>query len=66
MIVTLSGHTHLFFAKYGIHAQIQKVLSDGVKLLVDEGSQIPLKAGHHRPASKTPFKWCFDGGLVMA
>ena len=23
--------------------------------------QIPLKAGHHRPASETPFKWRFAG-----
>ena len=28
--------------------------------------QIPLKAGHHRPASETPFKWHFAGGLMMA
>ena len=27
---------------------------------------MPLKAGHHRPTSKTPFKWCFAGGLNMA
>ena len=37
------------------------VFSEGVQLcqrffLVDEGIQIPLKAGHHRPASVTPFK----------
>ena len=24
--------------------------------------QIALKAGHHRPASETPFKWHFAGG----
>ena len=28
--------------------------------------QIALKAGHHRPASKTPFKWHFSGRLMMA
>ena len=29
--------------------------------------KIPLKAGHHRPASKTPFKWRFagDDGLTL-
>ena len=32
-----------------------------VLFLVDNGIQIPLKAGHHRPASKTPFQWCFPG-----
>ena len=21
--------------------------------------------GHHRPASVTPFKWCFAGGSIM-
>ena len=28
--------------------------------------QITLKAGHHRPASETPFKWRFAGGPMMA
>ena len=28
--------------------------------------QIPLKMGHHRPASETPFKWRFAGGPMMA
>ena len=28
--------------------------------------QIPLLAGHHRPASETPFKWRFAGGPMMA
>ena len=27
--------------------------------------QIPLQAGHHRPASETPFKWRFAGVLMM-
>ena len=31
------------------------------RFLVDEGTQIPLKAGHNRPASETPFKWRFTG-----
>ena len=28
--------------------------------------QIPLKAGHHRSASETPFKWRFSGGPILA
>ena len=28
--------------------------------------QITLKAGHHRPASETPFKWGFAGRSLMA
>ena len=28
--------------------------------------QKPLLAGHKRPASETPFKWCFAGGPMMA
>ena len=31
-----------------------------------ESIQIPLNADHHWPASKTPFKWRFPGGLMMA
>ena len=31
-----------------------------------ERIQIPLKLGHHRAASETPFKWCFAGGPIMA
>ena len=37
--------------------------------LVDEGEeriQIPLKVGHHRCTSKTPFKWRFAGGPMLA
>ena len=30
-----------------------------------ERIQIPLLAGHQRPASETPFKWRFAGGLTM-
>ena len=39
------------------------------KHLVDEGEeriQIPLKVGHHRCTSKTPFKWRFAGRLMLA
>ena len=28
--------------------------------------KIPLKTGHCRPASETPFKWCFAGMLMNA
>ena len=54
-----------------MHAQIQKVLSEGVFLgvfLVDEGreDQNTTIAGHHRPASGTPFKWRFTGEPMMA
>ena len=31
-----------------------------------ERIQIPLKLGHHRPASETPFKWRLAGGQIMA
>ena len=35
--------------------------------LKSEGTiQIPLLAGHQRPASETPFKWRFAGGPTMA
>ena len=37
--------------------------------LVDEGREDPDttdEAGHHWPASKTPWKWCFAGGQMMA
>ena len=34
----------------------------------DEGreDQIPRKAGDHRPANETPFKWRFVGGPMIA
>ena len=25
-----------------------------------------IEAGHYRPASETPFKWRFTGGLIVA
>ena len=31
-----------------------------------ERIQIPLKDGHYRLASKTPFQWHFPGGPVIA
>ena len=36
-----------------------------LKLMRGEMIQIPLKAGHHQPASETPFKWRFAGGPMM-
>ena len=35
---------------------------DFLSFLADEGSQIPIKAGHHRPASETQmaFHWRAD------
>ena len=59
------------------HIQImrgsKKVLSEGVqlflpffKLMRGERIQLPLKAGHHRPASKTQFKRRFAGGPMVA
>ena len=30
--------------------------------IVNKGFHIPLKVGHHRPASETPFKWRFNDG----
>ena len=33
--------------------------------LVDEGIQIPLKAGHRLPATETPFKWRCAGVPMM-
>ena len=37
-----------------------------VFFLVDEGRiQIPLSAGHHRPASETPFRWRADVGPTL-
>ena len=57
-----------------MHAQIETVVSEVVKLgsdnykLIGWGRriQIPLKAGHYRPASDTPFKWRFAGVPIMA
>ena len=43
-----------------MHAQIQKVLSEGVQL------KIPLKADHHWPVRETPFEWLFAGVTMMA
>ena len=37
--------------------------------LVEEGRVEPnttIKAGRHRPASETPFKWRFTGGQMLA
>ena len=57
-----------------MHARIQKVLLQGVNnsdsfvgfFVGGERIQIPLKVGHHRSASKTPFKWHFADGPIVA
>ena len=36
------------------------------QLMRVESYHIPIKAGHHRPASETSFKWRFAGGPMMA
>ena len=36
------------------------------QLMRGEKIKIPLLAGHHRPASETPFKWRFAGVTMMA
>ena len=62
-----------------MHAWIQKlkvrtmktvffaVFFSGVFFSVNEGKRIQIrtKVGHHRPASETPFKWCFAGRPMM-
>ena len=48
-------------------ASSRKFFSEGSNFfLVNEWIQIPLKSGHHRPASETPFKWYFAGMSMMA
>ena len=41
---------------------------DNVFILSMRGKRIEIaqQGGHHRPASETPFKWHFAGGLMMA
>ena len=52
--------------KYDAHARIQKVFSEGVKLfLVNEEIQIPLKSGHDRPASETPFDTPISPRIIL-
>ena len=59
------------------HARIHKVLSEGSNFnfsflfsflfFMRVGRiQIPLLAGHQRPARETPFKWRYAGGLMVA
>ena len=43
------------------HVRIQKVM-----LMRGGRIKIPLYAGHHQPASETPFKLRFHGGPIMA
>ena len=51
------------------HKQIQKVSSEGVQLIFSlmrgRKIQIPLLAGHQRPASETPFRWRADDGPTL-
>ena len=47
------------------HARIQAALSEGVQLTVFP-PQIPLKAGHYRLTSETPFKRWLSGGQMVA
>ena len=44
------------------------VTTSFLSFLVDErrGIQIPIQAGHDRPASETPFKWRFDDVPMMS
>ena len=48
---------------------MQKVFSEWVhfffQLIRGERIQIPLSAGHHWPASETPFKSPSDGGPTL-
>ena len=70
-----SVHPHGFLyrknseGKTFFHVRIQIYFfqrgSDFEIFLVDVWIQIPLKSGHHRPASETPFKWRFAGGPMM-
>ena len=66
-IATTSVTTHL---KQSNHARIQKVLSEGVQIdyvffLVDGEIEDPNTA-LTGPTSKTPLKWRFAGGQMMA
>ena len=58
---------------YSMNVQIQKVLSEGFNfdgfffsLMRGGRIQIPLLAGHQRPASEMPFNWRFAGGPMIA
>ena len=54
------------------HARIKKVLPEGVQhwrfssWWDGEKIEMPLKVGHHRPASETPLKWRFAGVPIVA
>ena len=80
------GHSACVGGAHHVHARIQKVLSEGSKfdnvfffffgggggLLMSGGRiKMPLLAGHHRPASETPFEMAFlwravDGSTLNA
>ena len=61
------------------YARIQKILARGgptltsfflyfyfIILMRGKRIQIALNAGHHLPASETPFKWLSAGGPMIA
>ena len=72
---TSDCHVAIVEVSNGIHVPIQKVLSEGSNtdgflccFLVDgmERIEMPLKVGHHQPASETPLKWHFASVPMMA
>ena len=62
MVVMLRWWSSCYFP--GLFSKV--FFRGGPFFLVNEWIQIPLKSGHHWPASKTPFKWCFTGVPMMA
>ena len=78
MYVSIEGSGESVFMRrfaLAFHARIQNILSGGPNfdnvffkpMLMRGGwNKVALKAGHHRPASETPFKWRFAGVLMMA
>ena len=47
----------------GVQFNSDNLFLDGEEWIKDP---IPLKVGHHQPISETPFKTCYDSGLMMA
>ena len=46
--------------KYFFTCPLYAAVTIDYVFLVDEGIQIPLKAGHHRPASEKPLAFCIS------
>ena len=69
---TIGGNKEYLSIRIGmvsIFFSYKLILYFRYKHLVDEGeerTQIPIKVGHHRCTSETPFKWRFSGGLMLA